>query len=261
MSAPEIRFDDGAAYEQFMGSWSRPVGETFLDWLAPTPGLAWADIGCGNGVSSALICRRCAPALVEGIDPSEAQLAFARTRADAGAARFRQGDAMALPFEDARFDIAMMALVIFFVPDPARGVAEMRRVTRPGGMVAAYAWDVPGGGVPYDSFWVAMRAMGLTPAMPPRPEVSTPDGLRQLWVDGGLVDLAARTITLTRTFEHFDAYWQAALTSSSLRDAVAALTPADQARLRDAVRDQLVALPGGAVQVTGRASAIRGRVP
>ena len=85
---------------------------------------------------------------MQGIDPSEAQLAFARTRPAARVAQFRQGDAMALPFPDDRFDAAVMALVIFFVPDPAKGVAEMARVVRPGGTVAAYAWDMPGGGFP-----------------------------------------------------------------------------------------------------------------
>ena len=76
----QIRFDDGAAYERYMGVWSRIAGETFLDWLAPEPGLRWLDVGCGNGAFTELIVARCAPAAVDGIDPSEAQLAFARKR-------------------------------------------------------------------------------------------------------------------------------------------------------------------------------------
>src|ERR1044071_2805073 len=113
-----LRFDDGAAYEQTMGIWSRSVGEIFLDWLAPPSGLRWADVGCGNGAFTELLVERCAPAGVQGIDPSEAQLSFARSRPAARVARFQQGDAMALPFADKTFDAAVMALVIFFVPEP-----------------------------------------------------------------------------------------------------------------------------------------------
>jgi len=145
MAGQQIRFDDGAAYERMMGTWSRLAGNIFLDWLAPRPGLRWIDIGCGSGAFTELLVERCAPTEVQGIDPSEAQLAFARARPAARLAQFRRGDATALPFPDGRFDGAVMALVIFFVPEPAKGVAEMVRVVRPGGTVATYAWDMVGG--------------------------------------------------------------------------------------------------------------------
>src|SRR5262245_11838518 len=119
MSELKIRFDDGAAYERMMGIWTRYAGRVFLDWLAPAPGVRWLDVGCGNGAFTELLLERCAPKAIEGIDPSEAQLAFARERPAARTARFRQGDAQALPYSDATFDAAVMALVIFFVPDPA----------------------------------------------------------------------------------------------------------------------------------------------
>src|SRR4051812_30481386 len=136
----QIRFDDGAAYERYMGKWSQLAGETFLDWLAPAAGLRWLDVGCGNGAFTEMLVERCAPLSVHGIDPSEAQLAYARSRAASRVAQFQPGDAMALPFPDNAFDAAVMPLVIFFVPEPARGVAEMARVVSPGGLVAAYAW-------------------------------------------------------------------------------------------------------------------------
>src|SRR3712207_3794143 len=128
-----------------MGEWSRLAGETFLEWLTPESGLRWLDVGCGNGAFTEMLAGRCAPASVHGVDPSEAQLAFARARPAARLAEFRRGDAMALPFTDDTFDAAVMPLVIFFVPEPARGVAEMARVVRPGGTVSAYAWDMEGG--------------------------------------------------------------------------------------------------------------------
>lgn len=148
MTEHQIRFEDGAGYERMMGVWSRIAGEVFLDWLDPEPGLRWVDVGCGNGAFTELLVERCVPAEIQGIDPSDAQLSFARGRPAGRMATFQKGDAMALPFADHCFDAAVMALVIFFVPEPAKGVAEMARVVRPGGVVAAYAWDVEGGGLP-----------------------------------------------------------------------------------------------------------------
>jgi ubiquinone/menaquinone biosynthesis C-methylase UbiE len=90
MADNEIRFDDGDAYEDFMGKWSLLAGDAFLDWLSPSPGLRWADVGCGNGAFTELLIARCAPREVQGIDPSEGQLAFARSRIAAGRAQFRR---------------------------------------------------------------------------------------------------------------------------------------------------------------------------
>src|SRR4051812_17124673 len=98
MASNEIRFDDGAAYEQYMGTWSQLAGEKFLDWIAPQAGLRWLDVGCGNGAFTEMIVQRCKPASVAGIDPSEAQLSFARSRAPLRGAEFRAGNAMELPF-------------------------------------------------------------------------------------------------------------------------------------------------------------------
>ena len=146
MVEPQIRYDDGAVYERYIGKWSRLAGEIFLNWLAPLPGLRWIDVGCGSGAFTELLVERCAPAEVQGIDPSEAQLAFARARPAARVAKFRRGDAEALPFFEDSFDAAVMALVIFFVPNPARGVAEMVR-----GWFALAAWSPPMRG----TYWVA----------------------------------------------------------------------------------------------------------
>src|SRR5262245_60514509 len=125
MAEQVLRFVDGAAYEQNMGIWSRLAGEIFLDWLAPPARLRWIDIGCGNGAFTELLIARCAPAEVQGIDPSDGQLEYARGRPGVHTAKFLQGDAMAIPFDGARFDAAVMALVLVFVPEPRKGIAEM----------------------------------------------------------------------------------------------------------------------------------------
>ena len=188
MDQPQIRFDDGAAYEDFMGKWSRLAGDSFLRWLAPPAGWRWADVGCGNGAFTELLVERCAPREVLGIDPAEAQLAFARARfAGAPQVRFEQGDAMALPWPDGAFDAAVMALVIFFVPDPAKSVAEMVRVVRPGGSVSTYAWDILGGGFPFTAVHEEVAALGPAPPWPPSVEASRMDVMRSLWKGAGLV--------------------------------------------------------------------------
>jgi ubiquinone/menaquinone biosynthesis C-methylase UbiE len=157
----QIRFDDGESYERYMGDWSQRVGKTFLDRLAAPSGLKWIDVGCGNGAFTELLVERCAPTEVHGIDPSEAQLAFARKRPAARLAKFDTGDAMALPFPAQGFDAAIMARVIFFVPDPGKRVVEMVRVVRPGGIVAAYAWDILGGGFTLEPLRIELRSMGI----------------------------------------------------------------------------------------------------
>ena len=261
MADQTIRFDDGAAYERYMGKWSQLAGEVFLDWLAPESGLRWLDVGCGNGAFTEMIVGRCAPSAVHGIDPSEGQLAYARTRAAAGVSRFQQGDAMTLAFADHSFDAAVMPLVIFFVPDPPRGVAEMARVVRPGGLVAAYAWDLPGGGFPYYALQAEMRELGVAVPQPPSPDASRMDALRDLWTGAGLEAVAAREITVQRTFADFDDYWTTILGGPSVRAGLAPMAAGDVARLQARMRGRLPADAAGRITYTARANAIKSRVP
>jgi SAM-dependent methyltransferase len=261
MAELQIRFDDGAAYERMMGIWSRLAGEVFLDWLAPPAGLRWIDVGCGNGAFTELVVERCAPAEVQGIDPSEGQLAYARARGAARVAQFRQGDAMALPFSADRFDAAAMALVIFFVPDPAKGVAEMARVVCPGGMVATYVWDVFGGGFPPEPFHAEMRALGLAPLRPPRSDVSRMEALRDLWTGAHLDAVETREIAVQRTFADFNDLWTTSLLGASIGPTVAAMASGDVERLKTRLRARLPADAAGRITYAARANAIKGRVP
>jgi SAM-dependent methyltransferase len=262
MTTGQIRFDDGAAYEGYMGKWSQLAGEIFLDWLAAPPGLRWLDIGCGNGACTELLVSRCAPAAVVGIDPSEAQLSFARTRPSlTGVTTFRQGDAMALPFDADSFDVAVMPLVIFFVPEPAVGVAEMVRVVRPGGLVAAYAWDMYGGGFPYAALHAEMKEFGMVVPKETRPEASRLDVMEELWRGAGLEDVETRVITVQRTYADFDDYWTIAKGGPSASGVLSAMTPAQTAQLVGRLRARLPADASGRITVSARANAVRGRVP
>ncbi|WP_428486778.1 class I SAM-dependent methyltransferase [Rhodopila sp.] len=256
-----IRFDDGKAYERGMGIWSHLAGQVFLDWLAPPLGLRWIDVGCGSGAFTELLVRRCAPAETQGIDPSDAQLAFAHTRPATHGVTFLQGDAMALPFDGGRFDAAVMALVIFFVPDPAKGVAEMARVVCPGGVVSAYAWDMLGGGFPFDPIQVELRALGFTPPLPPSPEASRTAALRDLWTGAGLEDVETREVTARRSFPDFEDFWSASTAMGSMRPTLATMAAGDVEQLKARVRARLSEDAAGRVTYQARANAIKGRVP
>jgi SAM-dependent methyltransferase len=261
MADPQIRFDDGAAYEQMMGVWSRLAGEVFLDWLAPAKGLRWVDVGCGNGAFTELLIARCAPVDVQGIDPSEGQLGYARKRPGASRAQFRQGDAMALPYADRSCDAATMALVIFFVPDPAKGVAEMARVVSPGGIVAAYAWDLPGGGFPLYPIQAELRVLGQKFPTPPSADASRIEALRDLWTGAGLESVETQEIAVQRSFPDFDAYWATSLLSPSTGATVAAMPAAEVERLKSRVRARIPSDAAGRLIYGARANAVKGRVP
>jgi SAM-dependent methyltransferase len=257
----QIRFTDGAAYERYMGKWSRLVGGIFLDWLAPKPGLRWLDVGCGNGAFTETLVERCAPVLIHGIDPSEEQLAFAHTRPVSRFAQFRQADAMDLPFPNDAFDAAVMPLVIHFVPNPARGLAEMARVVCPGGAVTAYAWDLEGGGFPYEALKVEMQGLGVDVPLPPSPGASGLDAMRDLWREAGLEAVETREISVQRTFADFDDYWTTILGGPSVGPKLAGMASEDIARLKTRMRARLPADAAGQITYSARANAVKGRVP
>jgi SAM-dependent methyltransferase len=244
-----------------MGVWSSLAGEVFLDWLAPAAGLRWIDVGCGSGAFTELLVQRCAPLEARGIDPSEAQLAFARTRPGASGALFQGGNAMALLFDANQFDAAVMALVIFFVPDPAKGVAEMVRVVRPGGLIAAYAWDMLSGGFPFEPIQRELRAIGGTPRLPPTADPARLEVLRDLWTDAGLESIEMREIAVQRSFADFEDFWNSSTITGSIRPTLADMAPDDVEQLKARVRARLPADAQGRITYGARANAIRGRVP
>jgi ubiquinone/menaquinone biosynthesis C-methylase UbiE len=262
MSGAGNVFTDGKAYERMMGRWTRLVGKAFFEWLDVPEGLKWLDVGCGNGASTEELIARCAPAAVEAIDPSEQQLAYARTRSGAGMANFRTGDAQALPFDDDSFDAAIMALVIAFVPDPAKGVAEMARVVRPGGWVAAYMWDIPAGGAPLQPLHDALQSLGINAPRPTSSAASTEDALRELWEGAGLVSIGTRTLRIKVAYSDFDDFWDSNVVpigpqGKLLQD----MPPQVKEQLRERLREQLPVAPDGRITYEAFCNAVTGRMP
>ncbi|MBI1202946.1 MAG: methyltransferase domain-containing protein, partial [Rhodopseudomonas sp.] len=238
----------------------RITGDVFIDWLAVPQGLRCIDVGCGNGVFTDLLMERCALAEVHGVDPAPAQLEYARQRAAGRPMHFHQGDASSLPFPDRHFDLATMALVIFFVPQPAKGVAEMARVVKPGGVVASYTWDVFGGGAPMEEIRAQMREMGIPPINPPSVDASRMEALVELWRGAGLTDIETKEITVHRRFSDFEEMWAISTQSATNAPVLAKLSATEVARMKEGVRARIPVGTDGSVRPSGRANAIKGRV-
>ncbi len=151
-----MSFDVAAeAYTRFMGRFSEPLAYEFAERVAVRPEQRVLDVGCGPGALTAELVRRVGPAQVAAIDPSASFVAAARERFPE--VDVREGRAEQLPFPDASFDVALAQLVVHFMTDPVAGLAEMGRVTRPGGAVGACVWDHAGDAGPLSLFWRAVH--------------------------------------------------------------------------------------------------------
>ena len=261
MSEGENFFTDGEAYEGRMGRWSRIVGEAFLDWLAVPNGLRWIDIGCGNGAFTEVLIARCTPSAVSAVDPSEGQLSYARSRPEAKMAEFRVGDAQALPYPDRCFDAAAMALVISFVSDPIKAVTEMVRVVRPGGWVAAYMWDLPGGGIPVEPMLRALKSLGIAVALPGI-EISRRDNMRAVWEKVGLQSIDTHVIRIPVVYSDFDDFWQSySVPEGPSGQPLRKMSPSQIEQLKGRLREQLPIGPEGRITYEAFANAVSGRAP
>ena len=261
MTEPGAMFSDGKTYERMMGRWSKRVGTIFLDWLNPPKNLKWIEVGCGNGAFTEELIARCAPLEATALDPSEGQLKFARTRPGAKMAKFQIGDAQSLPFPDKTFDAAVMALVITFIPDPAKAVHELARVVQPGGMVATYMWDVAGGGLPLAPVGRAFKAMGKDYARVSETAAKR-EVMQSLWEGAGLQAVETRVIRITVNFASFEDFCESNLVPvGPAGQVLAGMSPAEREELHAQVRKQLPIAADGSITYEAFANAIRGKVP
>jgi SAM-dependent methyltransferase len=255
-------WDIGDAYEPYVGRWSRPVAQGFLGWLTAPPGRRWLDVGCGTGALAETVLALAAPGEVVGIDPSPAYVAFARERVDDPRARFEVGDARALQEATATFDAVVSGLVLNFVPEPERAVAEMARVARPGGVVAAYVWDYAEGMQMIRHFWDA--AGELDPGARELDEgrrfpFCKPEPLADLFRTAGLGEVEVRAIDVPTVFRDFDDYWSPFLGGQAPAPGYAmSLGEERRAALRERIRAGLPTNAQGEHHLFARAWAVRG---
>ncbi|WP_340377434.1 class I SAM-dependent methyltransferase [Streptomyces sp. SS7] len=254
----------GAAYERYMGRWSRAVAKEFVAWLDCPDGLRWLDVGCGTGVLSAVVGARCRPRTVLGVDRSEAFVGTAAAGAPSPAV-FLVGDAMALPVRDAAWDVAVSGLALNFLPDPAGAVAGMARAVRPGGPVAAYVWDYAEGMDLLRLFWDT--AVARDPSAAPLDEgrrfpLCRPGPLRALWAEAGLTGVSVRPLTVPTVFTGFPDLWDPFLSGQGPAPGyVAALPPEHREELRTALAAAVPRATNGSLGLSARAWAVRGCAP
>jgi ubiquinone/menaquinone biosynthesis C-methylase UbiE len=262
MSARPDYFDDAGAYEGFMGRWSRAAGDVFLDWLAAPKEASWLDVGCGTGVFTERISETASPAAVAAIDSAATQIGYARRAPIGRRIDFQIADAQALPFPDRAFDIVVSALVLNFIPDRLKALAEMRRVGRPGGIVAAYVWDFAGERSPGSLVRVGLHAIGIKVAELPGAADSALGALRSLFERVGLEQIVTRAIEVTAPFADFDHLWRGLTPTFGPRGkALAELSDAERAGLIRAMRARVPTRPDGSLEYSVRAHAVKALVP
>ena len=255
-------FSDGAAYERFMGRWTRAAGTIFIDWVAPPTGARLLDIGCGTGVFTELVVDTCSPATVVAVDPSEPQIELARKKSIAQRADFRVADAQTLPFSDGAFGVVVSALVINFIPDRPRALAEMRRVCHPGGVIAGYVWDFAAQRSPNSPIRFGLNQVGAKPPPVPGTEDSRLEALTSLFAGGKLTDIATRTVDVTISFPDFNDFWRSQTPSYiPMGKMIEALTETDREKVIESVRAKLPVGPDGRITCSARANAIKARAP
>jgi SAM-dependent methyltransferase len=236
-----------------------PIGRDSVPRLAgATTRTGLGGCRCGQRRVHRALLAKSAPSSVCAIDPSDAQIATARQKISAKQVELSIGDAMALPYDANRFDAAVMALVLFFVPDPRKGASEMVRVTKPGGMVASYTWDILRGGTPTQPLWEELDALGIPAARPPSADISRFEALKTLWAELGLRNIETRELVVERAFADFDDYWLSMVVSSP-SGVLGKLSDTESAELKRRLQARLPASATGEITVHSSATAIKGR--
>jgi SAM-dependent methyltransferase len=254
-----------AFYEPYVGRWSRLVARELLKWLSISVQKDWLDLGCGTGALSQIIFEHGLPNAIKGIDSSADFVTYAKAHLASARVTFEVGDVQGLQIDSASFDVVVSGLVLNFMPEPQRAVAEMARVARPGGAVAAYVWDYAEKMELIRYFWDA--AVVLDPAALQFDEgrrfpICQPSPLAGLFKNAGLQEVEVRPIDIPTHFRDFDDYWSPFLGGQGPAPAYAmSLSEERRGALRERIRSELPIAKGGSIPLVARAWAIRGRAP
>ncbi len=258
---------DAAGYEQLMGRWSQRLAPLFIDFAGLADGEKILDVGCGTGSLTFALARTADLKEIAAIDYSPVFVAEAIRRNTDPRINIRQADACALPFEDGMFDRALALLVLHFVPEASKAVAEMRRAVRPGGIVAAAVWDhlggMPGMRMMVDTVAALSEGGRQLRARYCFQPMMRPGEMKQTFVEQGLRDVTETQLMVRMDYSSFDDYWAPiAAGEGPLGKYVATLDADERARADAAVRDAYEAgQPDGPRSFANVAWACRGTVP
>ena len=256
-------FRNAEAYEQFMGRWSRRLAPLLIRFGGLADGDRVLDAGCGTGSLAFSVTEIADVKAVTGIDLTPDFVAFARARNADPRIEFQLGDARDLPFEDDAFDRAFSLLVLHFIPDAERAAAEMRRVVRPGGTIAAAVWDNYGGQPHIRMMWDVAATLDPALERPLFRPMNAPDEMAVSWRKLGLLDVEQASLMIRAEFSCFDDYWGPfALGEGPHGQYVAALSDAARTTLQEHIRRAYLAnRPDGPRSFANIAWACRGTVP
>lgn len=250
------------AYEQQMGRWSRRLAPLLIRFSGLADGDRVLDVGCGTGSLALAVLDVANVAAVTGIDRATMYIEYARGRTHDRRCQFQLADACALPFEDVSFDRAFSLLVIQFIPDAARAVAEMRRVVRPGGTVAAAVWDGYGGLPHMRLVWDIAAALDPSIERTLFRSLNAPDELAQAWRAAGLTDVEQTSLLIRMEYTCFEDYWQPLILEGPVNQLVAQLSEPARLTLADHVKRAYCAnRPDGPRSFACVAWAVKGTAP
>lgn len=255
----------GQPYERYVGRWSRRIAPVFLRWLQAREQQDWGDVGCGTGALADAILADLDPHSLVGIDPSPTFLEQARRRLNDPRVHLQQGDAAALPWGPRTLHATVSGLVLNFVDRPEAMIAEMARVTKPGGSVGVYVWDYAAGMQMIRWFWDAAAA--VHPASRSLDEAvrfpgCRPEALGELFRAAGLREAEVTALEIETAFSTFEDYWEPFRGGTGPAPAyLASLDDATRAAIRGLLESRLSAGEDGAIRLTARAWAAKGIVP
>ncbi|MDO9147965.1 MAG: class I SAM-dependent methyltransferase [Hydrogenophaga sp.] len=258
---------DGDGYELNMGRWSRRLARPFLDFVGTADAERVLDVGCGTGHLAVAVLERSASAIVHGIDLAAVYIDYARSRNPNPRLEFWVGDACALAYPDSTFDCVLSLLVLHFVPRPHDAIAEMRRVAKPGAVVAAAVWDARGGFVAnrmfFDTAAALDRKAGERRAKNYTRPLTRPGELAAAWRRAGFVDVAETVLNIRMEYTSFADYWAPYLGKDGPgAEYVGTLAADERSRLEHAVQAAyLDAEPDGPRSYAALAWAVKGVAP
>lgn len=250
-------------YDYFMGRWSGYVAQEFIEWLSPSPGLKWLDVGCGSGALSKVVIDNWEPAELTAIDQSEEFVTEAQKQLGSSAL-CKIGNALALPLKDSSVDISVSGLVLNFVPEPIKALVEKRRVTVPGGTVAVYVWDYAGMMDFLTYFWdtaveLNPKASGLHEGN--RFPDTHAEALKDLFTHAGFDKIEIIPIVIKTNFRDFDDYWKPFLGNQGPAPTyVTYLNNSEKRDLREALKKRIPIQADGSIQLLARAWAAKSQV-
>ncbi len=255
-------WSNAVALESYVGRWSRSVARQFLQWLAVPEEKNWLDAGCGTGALAQAILENVNPSSVSGIDLSEEYVAFARSHVKDARAKFECGNVVSLPYPDATFDAVVSGLVLNFLPDPQKMIAEMKRVVKPAGTIAVYVWDYAGGMELIRYFWDA--AVEVDPSAEQFDEgerfpVCKPEPLQKLFRSAGLKEVEVHDVDVPTDFKDFIDFWTPFLGGRGPAPGYTMSLSAEQREmLREKILESLPIEGDGSIHLMARAWAVRG---